>query len=326
MRAAWYEQNGAASHVLCVGERPDPVPARGEVRVRVSFSAVNPSDVKSRLRRPLDFPRIIPHSDGAGVIDAVGDGVPNSLIGARVWLWNGQWKRPCGTAAEWICLPSRQAVALPESASLEDGACIGIPVLTALQALRLAGNLKGRTLLVIGAGSVVGHYVTQIAVQRGARVIGTVGSPERAAHAHEAGADQLIDYRADPVADRVRELTDGRGVDAVIDMDFQSTAPLIGQGVLRPHGRIVSYGSNQTAETAVDFRAMLWGSLSIQCFLVYELQPADRAAVIAEANELLQRRALMHRIAHTFALESVAQAHEAVEEGRRIGVVLIKPD
>ncbi len=325
MKAVWYEKNGAAGEVLVVGERPDPIPVPGEVRVRVLVSAVNPSDVKSRLRRPPAFALIIPHSDGAGVIDAVGDGVPASRVGERVWLWNAQWQRPCGTAAERICLPSEQAVALPEAASMDEGACIGIPVLTALQAVRLAGDVQGRTLLVIGAGSVVGNYVTQIAVQRGARVIGTAGSPQRAAHARAAGAAEIIDYRTEVVAERVRALTSGRGVDAVIDMDFESTAALVGQGVLRPHGSLVSYGSNQTGEIAIDYRAMLWDSLRIICFLVYQLKPGDRAAVIAEAGDLLGRRALTHRIAAEFGLANIAQAHEMVEAGRRTGAVLVRP-
>jgi len=325
MRAAWYERNGDAKDVLTVGDRIDPVPAAGEVRVRVHVSGVNPSDVKSRMRRPLAAPWVIPHSDGAGVIDAVGVGVQRSRIGQRVWLWNGQWQRSAGTAAELICLPSQQAVELPELATFDEGACVGIPVLTALQSLRLAGEVDGRTLLVIGGGSMVGQYVTQIAVQRGAQVIATAGSPARVDHARSAGAAHVIDYRAEPVAERVRELTGGRGVDAVIDMDFQSTAGLIGKGVLRPHGRLVSYGSNQTVEIPVDFRAMLWDSLTIACFLVYELQPEDRAAVIDDANDLLRRRALVHRIAAAFGLDDVAQAHITVEEGQRVGVVLVRP-
>ncbi|MBK6715722.1 MAG: NADPH:quinone reductase [Burkholderiales bacterium] len=325
MRAAWYERNGEADEVLVVGERADPVPAGGEVRVRVHVSCVNPSDVKSRMRRPLATPWVIPHSDGAGVIDAVGEGVSGSRIGQRVWLWNGQWQRPCGTAAEMICLPSLQAVELPKDASFDEGACVGIPVLTALQALRLAGEMDGRSVLVIGGGSVVGQYVTQIAVQRGAQVIATAGIPARREHARSAGASSVIDYRTEPVAERVRELTAGRGVDAVIDMDFQSTAKLIGKGVLRPHGRLVSYGSNQTVETAVDFRAMLWDSLTLACFLVYELRPEDRAAVVSGANDLLRRRALVHRTAADFGLAEIAQAHVAVETGLRVGVVLVRP-
>lgn len=325
MRAAWYEGNGKASDVLNVGERPDPLPAAGEVRVRIEVSAVNPSDVKARAHRALGFPSIIPHSDGAGVVDEVGAGVPKSRLGERVWIWNGQWKRPFGTAAEWICLPSAQAVRLPDTADFEAGACVGIPILTALQALRLAGEVGGRTLLVTGGGSVVGHYVTQIAVRRGAMVIATAGSRDRAAHARAAGALHTIDYRNERIAERVAEFTRGRGVDAIIDMDFISTAPLMGQGVLCPHGRLVSYGSNPTAEIPVDFRSMLWNSLSIASFLVYDLQATDREVVLAQADELLVPGALAHRIEAIFPLERIASAHEAVEDGRRTGVILVRP-
>src|SRR3954447_4860022 len=115
MKAAWYSQNGEARDVLVVGDLPTPEPAAGEVRVRLHSSGVNPSDVKSRRNRPVTAERIVPHSDGAGIIDKVGSGVPSSRIGERVWIWNGQWQRPLGTAAEFIALPSEQAVLLPEN-------------------------------------------------------------------------------------------------------------------------------------------------------------------------------------------------------------------
>ncbi|MBE7941083.1 MULTISPECIES: NADPH:quinone reductase [Ramlibacter] len=324
MRAAWYEKNGPAREVLVVGERPDPEPAPGEVRVRIHVSGVNPSDVKSRARRPLGGPWIIPHSDGAGVVEAVGAGVPASRIGERVWLWNGQWQRPAGTAAEKICLPAAQAVPLPEGASFEEGACVGIPVLTALQALRLAGEVRGRNLLVTGGGSMVGQYVTQLAVRAGARVIATAGAPQRVQLAREAGAEAVIDYRNEPVAERVRELTGGQGADAIIDMDFQSTARLLGEGALRAHGRVLSYGSNDPGQIPVDYRAMLWGSLSIVCFLVYDLQAADREAVTQQATALLRERSLVHPVAARFPLADIAAAHEAVEAGQRVGAVLLQ--
>lgn len=325
MRAAWYEKNGPAREVLVVGERPDPVPAAGEVRVRVRVSGANPSDVKSRMRRPLGGPWIIPHSDGAGVIDAVGAGVPDSRIGERVWLWNGQWQRPAGTAAQLICLPAAQAVGLPEAASFEEGACVGIPVLTALQALRLAGDLQDRTVLVTGGGSMVGQYVTQLAARAGAQVIATAGSAHRVALARSAGASAIIDYRNEPVAERVRELTGGRGADSIIDMDFSTTAALLGQGALRKHCRVVSYGSNDPGMIPIDYRAMLWDSLSITCFIVYDLLHADRDAVIDDAHALLRDRVLTHPVAASFPLDEIAAAHEAVEAGQRVGAVLVKP-
>src|SRR6266545_368549 len=187
MRAAWYSKNGEARDVLVVGELPTPMPGPGEVRVKLATSGINQSDVKSRSGRPLGSERIVPHSDGGGIIDAVGDGVSSRRIGERVWIWNGQWQRAMGTAAEYIVLPEKQAVMRPDSTDFAVAACIGIPAMTALQAVRLLGDIAGKTVLVIGASSAVGHYVAQVAVIRGAKVIGTVGSVDKAKHAHAAG-------------------------------------------------------------------------------------------------------------------------------------------
>lgn len=322
MKAAWYTKNGAAREVLIVGEMPTPEPGPGEVRVRLYVSGVNPSDVKSRRGRPLPFPRIVPHSDGAGVIDAVGDGVPKSRVGERVWLWNGQWKRAFGTAAEYIVLPESQAVTLDERTGFDAGACMGIPGLTAMKAVRLSEPCRGKTILVTGAASAVGHYVTQIATMRGARVIGTA-APARAGHARAAGAAEIIDYKAENVATRVKELNGGRGVDAIIDMDFSSTAKLLPEGVLAPHGHFICYGSNVPADVPLNFPAMLWGSLTLQMFVVYELTPDDRAATIADLQALLREGRLKHTIGARYPLDAIVEAHESVEGGRVIGNVVI---
>jgi NADPH2:quinone reductase len=322
MKAAWYEKNGEARDVLVVGNMETPKPAAGEVLVRLHTSGVNPSDVKSRKGRPLIAPRIVPHSDGAGTIDAVGDGVDEARIGERVWVWNGQWKRPFGTAAEYIALPQDQAVRLPAGIDFATGACLGIPALTALHAVSLHGDIAGKTLLVTGAAAAVGHYATQIAKLRGARVIGT-SSPERQKHARAAGVDELIDYRHEDVAERVKVLTGGAGVDGIIDMDFSSTAGLLAKGVLKPHGKMVCYGSNVPAEIPLSFPAMLWGSLTLSVFVVYELLPAERQVAIAELTRLLEAGALKHSIGARFALADIAAAHEAVEGGRVTGNVVL---
>ena len=170
MRAAWYTKNGEARAVLMVGELPTPAPAPGEVRVKLATSNVNPSDVKSRSGRPLGAGRIVPHSDGAGIIDAVGEGVSPSRVGERVWIWNGQWQRPMGTAAEYIALPEQQAVLLPNSIDFAAGACLGIPAMTAFQAVQLLGDIAGKTVLVIGASSAVGNYAAQLAIMGGAEL------------------------------------------------------------------------------------------------------------------------------------------------------------
>ncbi len=323
MKTAWYEKNGTARDVLTVGEMQTPEPGRGEVRVQLHVSGANPSDVKSRMRRPLAVPRIIPHSDGAGIVDAVGEGVDKSRISERVWIWNGQWKRAFGTAAEYIVVPEAQAVALDDDTDFAAGACMGIPGLTAVQAVRLIEPCRGKTILVTGAAAAVGHYVTQIATLRGARVLGTA-SAERAGHARAAGAAEVIDYKSEDVSARVKELTGGRGADAIIDMDFSSTAKLLSEGVLAPHGKLVCYGSNVAADVPLNFPAMLWGSLTLQMFVVYELTPADRVAAIADLQALLREGRLRHSIGARFPLDAIAEAHEAIEGGKIIGNVVVE--
>ena len=221
MRAAYYEKNGPAREVLHVGDVEAGEPGRGEVRVRLRTSGVNPSDVKSRagLSRKIAFPRVIPQSDGAGEIDRVGEGVPASRIGERVWVWNGQWRRAFGTAAEYIVLPAEQAVRLPANTSLEAGACLGIPVYTAYQAVEYAGIGEGSTVLVAAGAGAVGHYAIQLAKKKKATVLTTVSSPAKAELARQAGADHVIDYKREDVGERVMAITAKRGVDAVIEMD-----------------------------------------------------------------------------------------------------------
>lgn len=309
--------------MLVVGELPDPQPGPGEVRVRLTTSGVNPSDVKSRRTRPLNAEKIIPHSDGAGVIDCVGKGVSESRVGECVWIWNGQWKRPFGTACEYIALPQEQAVPLPAGVDFTAGACFGIPALTAIQAVRCAGPLDGRTVLVTGAGNAVGHYVTQLAVMQGARVIGTVGTPARAQHAQAAGAHELINYKAEPVSQRVLDLTRGAGVDVIIDMDFSSTSKLLQQGVLKAHGQLVGYGSNEPGDVAVNFRSLLWGSLGLKFFLVYDLTPEERRTAIDALTDHVKASRLSSAIGQTFFLNDIAMAHEAVEGGQVVGNVVL---
>jgi NADPH:quinone reductase len=323
MRAAWYARNGEAREVLTVGELPTPMPARGEVRVRLATSGVNPSDVKSRRSRPLAAERIVPHSDGGGVIDEVGDGVSSSRIGERVWIWNGQWQRPMGTAAEYIVVPQAQAVTLPETTDFAAAACLGIPAMTAFQAIQLAGDISGKTVLVIGASSAVGHYVAQLAVIGGAEVIGTVGSAEKAKHALDVGVRTTIDYKTEPLAERVRELTAGRGVDAIVDMDFSTTIQLLPDGALAPHGTLVCYGSNAYGDQPVPFRTLLFNSIDLRFFLVYDLTAADRRKAVEGITGLLASETLSHAIGARFALDDIAAAHEAVEQGKTIGNIVV---
>jgi NADPH:quinone reductase len=211
MRAAYYTKQGAAQDVLRVGEQPTPEPGPGEVRVRLRTSGVNRSDWQVRRGRfggGLVAPLIIPHSDGAGDIDAVGPDVSNRL-GERVWIWNGQWKRPHGTAAEYIVLPSAQAVQLPPNVSYAEGACLGIPALTAVQAMRLAKVGPGSKVLITGGAVSVANYAIQLAKLRDAIVISTVNRDAKASDAEKAGADAIINDRNEDVGARVKALTKG---------------------------------------------------------------------------------------------------------------------
>lgn len=323
MHAAWYEKNGPAKDVLKYGELPTPTPGPGEVRIRIAFSGVNPSDVKSRGgRRPVTGDRVIPHSDGSGFIDAVGEGVEPSRVGERVWTWNAQYQRPYGTAAEYITLPAIQAVPLPESVSLEAGACLGIPALTALRAVDLAHLGSGDTVLVIGGASAVGYYAMQIARARGARVLATVGSEVKSEFLRAAGFSDLIQYKKENVAERVLAMTGNTGVNAIIDMDFSSSCALVEQGVLSPHGRFVSYGSNEYGHTPLHFPSWLWRSLTLHFFLIYELTAEQRVRTVEGLQALLEEGLLDHHIGRVLPLSEIVAAHEAVEHGAQGNVVL----
>jgi len=321
MKAAVYRANGPAKDVLQVTEMPQRAPGPGEVCVAVHASGVNPSDVKSRAGRPLAFGHVIPHSDGAGVITAVGADVPAERIGRRVWLWNGQWGRPDGTAAEAITLPSAQAVDLPDDVPFDVGACAGIPLLTAVQAVFYAQAAGARTVLVTGAGSSVGHYITQLAQRAGMTVIGSASS-RRAQAVRAAGAAHVVDYRSPDFAEAIIAANDGP-VDAIIDMDFSSTTALLGQGVLRPHGTVVCYGSNDMGAVPVPFRDLLFNSWALQFFVVYELTHAQRQAALAEATRVLQTGALDTLIDSTFPLDQIVAAHHRVESGQAQGNVIL---
>jgi NADPH:quinone reductase-like Zn-dependent oxidoreductase len=325
MKAVWYERNGPAREVLQYGDMPDPEPGPGEVRVRIHASGVNPSDWKTRSgSRPMVAPRVIPHSDGAGTIDRVGAGVDPERVGERVWLWNGQWKRPFGTAADLIALPSEQAVRLPDNTSFEAGACLGIPALTAHRAVTVDGSIAGQSVLVSGGAGAVGHYAIQMAKILGAtRVIATVSSPEKAEHARRAGADEVINYRAEDVAARVHALTDGRGVDRIVEVDIAGNAGLVPKIVAR-EGVCVVYGAN-TPQATFDFGPMIMSGAAVRFFIVYELSPEARKRGVDDLTRWLEEGRLQHTIAATLPLERTIEAHERVEQGKLIGNVVVQP-
>jgi NADPH2:quinone reductase len=321
MRAAYYEKNGAARDVLRVAEVETPKPGPGEVRVRLATSGVNPSDVKARegRTRKLAYPRVIPHSDGAGEIDMVGDGVPAARTGERVWVWNAQWKRPFGSCAEHVVLPADLAVPLPKGASFEAGACLGIPAMTAYHAVAVANVGKGAKVLITGGAGGVGHYAIQFAKARGATVLTTVSSEAKAKLAKNAGADHTIDYKRENVGDRVTELT-GK-VDAVIEMDLAANAKLY-PSVLRPRGHVVVYGTG-SAEASIPAQPLLVNAIKIEFIFVYELTAEERAAAISAITRMLESKTLINNVAMTAPLNDIVVAHEAVEGGKLMGNIVI---
>ena len=326
MQAAYYERTGAAREVLQLATLPDPVPGPGEVRVRLRWSGVNPSDVKSRagLRSSvLPFPRIVPHSDGMGIVDAVGEGVSPARIGQHVWLWNAAWGRAFGTAAQYVVLPARQAVPLPDTV-VDDaaGACLGIPAMTALHALLCGGGVAGRRVLVAGGAGADGHYAVQFARLLGARqVLATVSSPAKAALARAAGADVVIDYRSEEVAERVREATQGLGLDRIVEVDIAANAALDAT-LLRRGGDCVVYGSG-SAQFTLPFFPLIANNLTLRCFIVYHLVDADRERAEQTLTGWLERGVVAHNIAQRLPLEQIALAHEAVEQGQALGNVVL---
>jgi NADPH2:quinone reductase len=324
MRAAFYELNGYAREVLKIGEVDTPQPGPGEVRVKLVASGVNPSDVKARAgsTRKIAYPQVIPHSDGAGEIDMVGEGVPAARLGERVWLWNAQWLRAFGTCAEYIALPSEQAVRLPANVGFDVGACLGIPAMTAFHAVAVARAAPGMTLLIAGGAGAVGHYAVQFAKAAGASVIATVSSPEKAKAALAAGADHTIDYKRDSVGEQAMAITGKKGVDGIIELDIAANANLIPQ-VLRPRGTVVVYGTG-AMEAEVPLFFLLRNAIALKFIYVYELDAAERTAALTGIERALATGKLITDIGAVFPLAETAAAHEAVEQGKVLGNVVVK--
>lgn len=244
MKAAWYEKHGTARDVLIVGEKEDPQPGAGEVRIRISFSGVNPGDVKKRedaFGVGMPYPRVIPHSDGSGTVDVVGDGVSREWIGRRVWCYGAQSYRPFGTAAQYTVVSLKQVVSLPEGVPLEQGACLGIPGITAHRVVHVARSVKGRTVLVQGGAGAVGACAVQLAHQAGARVIATCRSEGDKEIASRAGADEVL-LTTENLAERVRSLAPD-GVNHVVEVAFGANIKTDTE-VLAQGGSIATYATN----------------------------------------------------------------------------------
>lgn len=325
MQAITYSKFGAARDVLTLTETPTIDPQPGEVRVRLALSGVNPSDVKSRAgasgATSPAFPQIIPHSDGAGEIEAVGAGVDPARVGEKVWIWNGQWQRAFGTAASHITLPADQAVALPKDISLEDGANLGIPGLTACHAVFGGGDIAGTTLLIQGGAGTVGLLAVQLAKWGGARVIATCSAKDRARVA-QAGADTVLDYADADLVGHVLEANAGQTVQTIVEVEFGPNVAADAE-LIAPNGRIAAYGSAKDLSPTLPFRPLLFKAATIDILLIYLLPKAERDQAIARLHDASLAGAISYPVAQTFALADTAAAHEAVENAARDGAILI---
>lgn len=327
MRAAWYERQGDARDVIVVGELPTPAPAAGEALVRVMASGVNPSDCNARagrFGRAMAFPRVVPHGDGAGIVEAVGAGADGALLGRRVWLHNAQRGRALGTAAQYVALDARLLAELPDDIGFEVGASLGIPAMTAHLCLLRDGPIGGADVLVTGGAGAVGFYAIQLAKHHGARVIATVSGPRKAEDARRAGADLVLDYRAQDIVAAVIDYTGGRGVDRVVEVEFGANLATTIKA-LADNAVVSMYSSVAEPSPAVPALALMFKGATVR-FTHLGLSPLPlRQAAQRGVVDWLRAGRARHRIAFDAPLARVAQAHEAIESGGRLGTVVVRP-
>ena len=324
MKAVWYEKVGDAKDVLQIGQIDDPSPGSNEVLISVKTSGVNPSDVKTRAgaRGELQFSRVIPHSDGAGIIIDVGKNVNPNRVGEKVWIWNAAFGRPNGTCAELIALPEDQAVAMNDNVSFEAGACLGIPASTAYYGIFANGSIENKTLMVTGGAGAVGFYGIQLAKWAGANVISTVSSEKKAKIAKDAGADLILNYKEDDIVNSVLDYTKGDGVDRVLEVEFGGNI-LINQNIVKPNGTIAAYASATVMKPTLPFYNLMFKGIKINTFLIYNISKEERKTVTGGISKALNENAIKHIIASTHSIDCVADAHYAVESNKNIGNVII---
>jgi NADPH2:quinone reductase len=325
LKAAWYEEFGVATDVIKVGEFQKPAPGHGQVLVRMKTSGINPSDTKKRdgaFPNLLDNGPVIPNSDGAGIIEAVGTGVPHARIGQRVWVYQAQYGRQHGTAAQYLAIDSNRAAMLPDHVGFEVGACLGIPAMVAHRCVFADGPVSGQVVLVTGGAGRVGYYAIQFAKQAGAMVIATASTDASRKDCIEAGADYLVNHRDADWPTQVLTLTLGRKVDRVIEIEFGVNLPQV-LALIRTGGVIASYSSTVIAEPVLPFRQMMFMDLTLRMVLVYAMPEQAKHEAIKAITDALKKNLLRHRIGARFALPQFAQASLAIEQGTTLGCVVV---
>ncbi|MBZ9726291.1 NADPH:quinone reductase [Mesorhizobium sp. CO1-1-11] len=327
MLAAYYDRQGTADDVLVVGAVADPEPGFGEVRVRVAISGVNPTDIKARkgfAGAPMAYPRIIPHHDGAGTIDKVGPGVAEARLGERVWLYRAQYDRPYGTAAEFVVVPSNLAVPLPDSASFETGACLGVAAITAHRCLFADGGLRGRRVLVQGGGGAVGTAAILLAKWAGAWVAATVSRPEQEKVALDAGADLAINRHSEDVAAAIRHATKGAGVERIVDVDLAKNVD-VDIASLAPGGIVAAYATEDpAAKLIMPFRTAMFGSYVFRFVFFTTIPDGAFQRAVKEVTACVAAGRYRPHIGLDMPMQHIAQAHAAQESGKIVGKILVR--
>ena len=325
MKACWFEVFGSAQGVLRQGDWPMPEPGPGEVLVQLHATGVNPSDVKKRAGAfpdLLEAGPVIPHSDGAGVITAVGEGVSPYRVGERVFVYQAQYERQLGTAADYVALDSVRAPKLPENASFEVGACVGIPIMTAHRCVFADGPVADQLILVTGGAGRVGHYAIQWAHRAGARVIATASNELDAAACREAGAEAVVNHREPEWGKAVLDLAGGQKVDRVIEVEFGANLPELLHCV-RIGATIATYSSTVVPEPELPFRTMMFMDLTVRMVIVYAMPEDAKAQAVSDTQAALTEGGLQHRIAETLPFDQMAKAHEIIEAGSVRGCVVV---
>jgi NADPH:quinone reductase len=323
MRAAWYEKQGPAREVLVVGEMPDPHPAAGEVRIRIAASGINPGDIKKRqdsFGLGMAYPRVIPHSDGAGHVDKVGEGVPPDWLGKAVWCYGAQSYRPFGTAAEFTVVPLDHVAPLPENVSPEQGACLGIPGITAHRAVHVGGEVAGRTVVVQGAGGAVGMCAVQLARYAGARVIGTVRSSAEEPAARAAGAQDVV-LNDQTLPERMKALAP-EGVDHIVEVAFGANID-VDVEMLKMGGSIGSYATDN-ATPRIPFWPMVFKNIRVFFLGSDDFAAEAKVAATRDLNGALRTGWSGFEIGERVPLADIALAHELAEHPARRGRVVVR--
>jgi NADPH:quinone reductase len=326
MRAAWYEKQGPARDVLSVGEMPDPIPAAGEVRIRIAASGINPGDIKKRqdaFGYSMPYPRVIPHSDGAGRVDRLGDGVSSDWLGRPVWCYGAQSYRPFGTAAEFTVVPVDQAVPLPQNVSADQGACLGIPGITAHRAVHVAGPVNERTVLVQGAAGSVALCAVQLARQAGAHVIGTIRSSAEEATARKAGAHDVVRNDNDHEFKTRMTALAPAGVDHIVEVAFGANIERDLE-LLKLGGSIATYATD-VGTPKIPFWQLVFKNIRIFFLGSDDFPKEAKIAATRDLNAALEAGWSGFEIAERMPLSEIARAHELVEHPVRRGRIVVVP-